>query len=650
MYKKKDPAKALPGSDKVFLALSFFSITAFLIVETASEDVWWHIAIGQDIIRNLAAPTIEKYTAASLGRPYQDSQWLFQAIAASAYNIAGITGTQIFTTLLWLATFVFTFLSAKKYTGHKVASILVFITAMASSERFIPRPEAVSYFMVAAYYYFLVSSNKLSTRKVIFLVILQIIWTNSHSLFIIGPFIVGCCWIEALGNHLQGKASGIKKMSLLLLSVILATLVTPYGINGWSFAYLLFTQISSSAPHVLTTIGEFRPTFDEITRDLPPFWFFFLLLILCAITSLLSARKSLPIGKILIAGGMLYAATTGRRNMVLFALTSAPLIAQNFSLLLPAGFNFRKSAPTLAILIFLYGLWPLSGHYYVHFGGPVRFGFGASPSFFPNNLPAFIKTIGFKSQVFNSHEMGGFYLFHRFPESIPLIDTRTGVIDIEELTKIMTAPQNPTILYEVLDKYNIKGFFLHHSSSEARLLLPRLSRDPGWFLAYFDHAASFWLRADLAYMSPKIDLDSARTTLPKVKRFEDVHLLDNFLRLMEKDRLRLANLQRGLSFRLKTVRDEDLLWEIGSLQLRLNLQKEAEETYKKLIRIDHDNIPALTQLAVFAFSRNDLAGAEKLLHQALKASPDNKAVKENYNKVKAARQAESKRKPATTRP
>ena len=110
---------------------------------------------------------------------------------------------------------------------------------------------------------------------------------------------------------------------------------------------------------------------------------------------------------------------------------------------------------------------------------------------------------------------------------------------------------------------------------------------------------------------------------------------------MEKDRLRLANLQRGLPFRLKTISDEDLLWEIGRLQISLNLQKEAEETYKKLLEIDNVNVELLTQLAIFAAKRGDLAGAENFFYRALKMSPDNKAVRENYDKIKAARQSKS---------
>jgi len=587
----------------------------------------------------MAVPTIEKYTAASLGSPYHDSQWLFQVLSAMAYNVADMPGTQIFTLMLWVATFSLIFLSSKKHTSTETASILVFIAAMASSERFIPRPEVVSYLMISTYYYLLMGGKELSGKKIAILILLQAIWTNSHSLFVMGPFISGCYWINSLWDHFRGRQSDIKKASILLFSLAMVTLLTPYGISGWSFAYLLYTEMSSVSPHVLSTIGEFSATFGEKTRSDPPFWFFLSLLILWGTSSLISFRKNFPLGRVLLVFGMLYAASTGRRNMVLFAITSAPLIAENLSNISPRGLKLKKVYPFLAALIFLYGLWPISGHYYTKFGGPVRFGLGASASFFPKDFPGFIERTGFKSQVFNSHEMGGFYLFHRFPESVPLLDTRMEVIDVEELTKIMTAPQNPKILYEVLDKYKIKGFFLHHSSSEARLLIPRLSRDAGWFLAYFDHAASFWLRADLAYMSPKIDLDSARTALPKVKRFEDVHLLDNFLRLMEKDRLRLANLQRGVSFRLKTIRDKDLLWEIGRLQLGLNLQKEAEETYKKLIRIDNDNVSALTQLAIFAVSRGDLSSAESLLYRAMKATPDNKAVKENYDKIKAARKS-----------
>ncbi|MBE9537027.1 MAG: hypothetical protein IMF07_07570, partial [Proteobacteria bacterium] len=279
--------------------------------------------------------------------------------------------------------------------------------------------------------------------------------------------------------------------------------------------------------------------------------------------------------------------------------------------------------------------------YYVKNDIPARSGLGSSPSYYPYRLPDFLRKINFQGNIYNSNIMGGFYLLHSYPERRPLTDGRWEIYNDRILKSILIAPTQPYLMQGIVSKFNIKGMLLHHGSEEAISLLPKLRNTKKWRLVYYDYSASFWIREDSLRGLKTLDLGMEGLSLSKPERFEECHLLDNFLRLMGADRLRMTNLQKALGFRIKTLKKSELLEEIGKLQLKLEMPGEAEISYQKLSDIEPKNITALTQLAIFAARRGDLAAAENFLYRALETSPDNKAVKENYENIKAARQSRS---------
>src|SRR5690242_5288235 len=78
--------------DTILLAVTPFSIAAFLIREIVDPDTWWQVGIGRDILERFSVPAKDHFSAVAFGRDYHDSHWLFQVVMGFADRLAGMAG------------------------------------------------------------------------------------------------------------------------------------------------------------------------------------------------------------------------------------------------------------------------------------------------------------------------------------------------------------------------------------------------------------------------------------------------------------------------------------------------------------------------------------------------------------------------------
>lgn len=614
---------------------AIISIGAFLICEIYDLDVWWHIAIGRDIINHLSIPTKDHFASAALGRHYHDSHWLFQVLLAFSHGLAGMVGVELLMIAIWTLTLFYIYRSVSRWVSSSTSYILLFLAAIASSERFLPRPEIVTYLMIAVFYERLQEGRYKTSWEIAFLFVLQVLWTNCHGLFVLGPFMVGCYWITEAMRRMRGGVSDFAQLSKLLAVLLFATLFTPYGIENWYYAFLLFTEVGPAAPKLLKSVQELSPTFGEAARSAPAFWFYATILVLVVLTTVaLSFRRHFSYARLIIIAGMLFASLSGRRNMALFALVSAPFLAENMRYLIPG--RVKGSRLIIVFMSFAMVSWAwyvISGNYYLMMQIPARFGFGATPSFFPHALPDFLKKIEFKGQVLNSNSLGGFYLYHSYPDRLPLTDGRWEIYDPKVFDSIDSALVNTLLWQKFISLYKIDGILLQHGSNEAKTLLPKLRKDKNWRLVYYDYAASFWVRSSLPGIPDAVHLSANAALPPNPARIDDCHILYLFLRFMDSPELEIRNFQQALNFGQQA---EMLLEKIGALQVKAGNSKGAEKTFQELISKYPHNTVAINELAFIASSQGDLKKAEQLLSRGLEMDPDNPDLKANYARVTEA--------------
>ena len=639
MSPRLDPANDVNRLTRVALLAALAWVSAsFLIQELYSLDAWWHIAIGRDILDRWSIPRVDRYTVAGLGLPYHDSHWLFQLLLGVFHRAFGLVGAQLVQIGIWTGALTLIYRATRRWAETGTSAALTFIAAMACVERFLPRPEAITVLMVAAFYLVLANQDRSLRTRIAILVVLQVIWVNSHGLFTIGPGMVAAYVVEAAWIRWRAKDGEWKPALATLGAVLLATLVTPYGMSAWTYAALIVTE--ASVPGVVSTLGEMNSTFGAATRSSPAFWFFVALLALLvgATSHALAHRHRLSLARSVIVLAMLLAALMGRRNIVLFAVVAAPFLAETLA---PVFNSFGRRSVTrvaLALAILAWSWLPLSGRFYLNLELPTRFGFGATPSFFPHGLPKFLERIDFQGNVLNSNTLGGFLAYHRYPQNLPLTDGRWEIYGPERIEAVLASTRTPGAWRAVVRAHDLRGILLAHTSPEAKALLPDLARDASWRLVYVDHAASFWMPGATPDAPAARDPREALDTPPH--RFDDAVILASFYEGIGADPLRSEALERALEF---SWRPQALLEQLGPLQLGLEDYAGAERTYRQLLAEDPRSASALNELAFLAYVRSDLDEALSLMRKALVLDEDNPQYRQNFDRLRATRGAAAER-------
>ncbi len=620
------------------LPVALIWVTAtFLVHELCSLDVWWHLVIGRDILQTLQVPEINIYSAGALNQPYHDSHWLFQVALAITHAVAGLNGPILFMALIWGATLFIVYRETHIYSGTAAAVFITFLVMGASAERFLPRPEIITFLMIPLFYSLLRQARYQTPAQIALFVALQIVWVNSHGLFVIGPFMVGCYWLFHLICSVRKQDNQLRQLSVLLLLICLSMLASPYGTGALEYSFLLFSEVGKDAPAYMQAVNELSPTFGEAAMGGSAFWFFagLMLLVLLAI-ALNPGQISVP--RLLIVGALCLAAFTGRRNIVLFALVAAPFVGEQLAgrlsrlRLKPAMERLLKG--TLLMALLAWSGYPLSGAYYLDMEIPARTGLGVTPDFFPHKLPDFIRQHNIQGQVYNTNRLGGFYLYHLYPERIPFMDGRWEIYGAPFFMAKQAALQSFPAWQRWIEKYSVQSALLHHTSPESRLLAPALYRHPDWSLVYYDFAASYFVKNSARGSAAPI-VFSARSALPSGDgvRPDSRFILNAFYRNMGLKPQLLANLEQLLPTGLHR---QEILFELAKNSLELNRPEQAIKYYLQLLEGDGSHTDALSDLSFIYYRKGQFSTSLSYSKQAVSSAPDNLDVRFNHSLVLVA--------------
>lgn len=633
----------------IITGLSVLLIIAFFLVCKVSEyDIWYHMAMGRQILSSGKLPIIDELCQLNLGRSIQAHLWLFQTLTAAGYAFAGFWWLQAMQILIWGATLFFVYRSTRVWTNPLAAWLFLLVAAIACEERFTIRPEIVSYLMVALFYWRLQQKKFHSAAEITLFVGLQWLWTNSHGLFPIGPFLVGCYLFVALIKDKQtGDQSEIRSLGILAASVSLTCLITPNGFGNIRYAWLLVTSAGPSASEIFKfgsyAMYEMASPIGETSRRLIPFWFYLPLLAAFLISLFAAASyrcRELPFARILIVLAMLATSMTGMRNMPLFAIVAAPLTAELLSMT-GSIVMVRACGLAVAAIVGITALLssPRPALNQLKTWTPYRFGIGLSTDYIPWSLPAFLDKHNFSGPVFNSQTLGGFYEYHGYKKRIPFYDYRLEDYDQNELLKIYKATysafEQPAGWMELVQRYGFQGILLENgSTTETAGLLPLISSDPGWRLVYLDYGASFWMRTGQAQKCPYIDRATVKTLVAEIKNAVQAENIDAFL---EKSGLFPDVRQELLEKATQQWSNAVLLTDLGVMKMQAGKLNDAEQLFKRVLTVKPDSRVTLTTLAQIELIRGNRTSAIEYLNKALKHYPDDPDLRQNLDAVLNAR-------------
>ncbi len=263
-------------------------------------DICFLLAGGRWIVEHGHLPQSDpfSYTTHYHWAKYVIEKWLTEVIFYKVWSVAGGLGLLIFDSCLLALAFVvmpFRILYLGGWRGLALMLVVV-IAIWTSCSHLAVRPEIFSFLLTAIFIEVLLrvststaGNTRIDWKSILFLAVLSCLWSNLHTLFLVGIFLPLlysiCMFAEKLIPELRGKPVNWT-VPLAFIACLLASLVNPYGIGLWQYM-----------PNVF---GPFNDTNNEMqsiklsTASSFAFWPFYLMII-CGFVALLKRGGQRPL-------------------------------------------------------------------------------------------------------------------------------------------------------------------------------------------------------------------------------------------------------------------------------------------------------------------------------------------------------------------
>ena len=237
---------------------TFFGLVIFSAnLEIKDLDLWLHLATGQHILQHHTIPATDIFSCTIAGQPWINHEWLFQVVVYTIYHLAGAEGLINFQ--VFIVTITFLILLWMGYNRDKQFGpiFILLLVLLVYQTRFTIRPDLFSLLFIVMFTYVLsLRLNRKSSLWILF--ILQVLWSNIHGFFIFGPLLVFIGLVsEWTKRHIplplewnkMGRLTDLeyKHLKQILIIVIFASVINPYGVQGAFYPLGVLHSISGES-------------------------------------------------------------------------------------------------------------------------------------------------------------------------------------------------------------------------------------------------------------------------------------------------------------------------------------------------------------------------------------------------------------------
>ena len=482
------------------------AISAFFVYFPITDaDIFWHLAAGREMIAHGRLLYTDPFAFTLPSPRWIDLHWLFQFLCYGLYSLGGLNALLLFKLA---AIAVTTGLLCLTHRLKRYILIAVFLTCLlvfAMRYLLCIRPILITLVCMAAYVFLFERARRTGKRALLLLCLpLQILWTNSQGLSMIGLFIIGAYWAENTVLWLRGRKGRPVFESTLITTCAASCLINPYGVAGLTFPFRLFARIAPGARNIYSlTISENVPLFllhgyDSIYRTVT--------IAVTVITCLLFIlnRRKCRLSHLLLFAGFGYLAFSAVRNVPLFFVIIIPIIGNFISDLLHSDFATRLFSGKLRFIgweaggigILAVGVLMFRHLSVVSLYPPHR---ELSPFRFPEQITAYLKQNPVPGNMFNDLRYGGYLIWRFYPEKKVFIDTRLIIRSPQFFAEYLAISDHPELFERVADKFNITQVILPSALYTLHMkLIRRLYASASWRLAFTDGVSVLFVRSDVA--------------------------------------------------------------------------------------------------------------------------------------------------------
>ena len=505
------------------LVLGLAAFVSFGLHELVSVDLGYHLAYGQWMTRQGEVISQNQFSFTWPGWPFVNANWLFQLGLYGSYALGHAVGLSVLLLLLIAALGLSLALYMRlRGMGPLLTGLTLAAVALTSYERFVLRPELVTYICLVWTLILLQVRDRRPVGAWVGLAVLQVVWTNCHSYFLLGPALLGAhlCWrvLHVAAARAARRSAGdagrdLRWLAVATVVMLACCLVNPRFVAGAlmplkTLGYLYQTDSLAARPGQSQTgpwgvISEFGWPLarGKIPFVMQGFYRASLALGVAAAVGQVLRRRMLDLPTLVL---LLPASLAMRRNIPLWALVAWPAIAEGLAwssarmagrvppVLRRLATPVAVPAVAVALLFLCYDV--LSSRFYVRERRELRAGVGLSALSYPAGGVQFLEHNGITGPLYNQFEVGSYLLFFGDARARAFVHSNTFAYPAEFFGQAVRSQADPDLFRSLVDRYGINAVLLKHTYGRAHSLIGTLADSQEWELVFFDHNSAVFLR------------------------------------------------------------------------------------------------------------------------------------------------------------
>lgn len=487
---KRLPLWFFVGLVTIFYFLFFCRYTLL----TAS-DLGRHITNGQVILETgkIFSTNLYSYTTPEYHAP--NHHWLFGVIVYGLYHSLGFAGITIVTAALYASSAGIIFW----YIGRKYGRIAMIIAATLiiplMAERAEVRPEAFSIFFFALEIVLLLLWNqkKISTLYLtIAFFCIAVLWVNIHIFFFITVIVLGSFGLQAL---VEKNWQNVWQLCVVGLIGLVGTLCNPLFIEGAIYPTKILQEYGYE-------IAENQTPYFFLQYYTTRFhWYLVGMFIGTLITGGFVIKKYGFKYTAILVLFLIFLIFTNKliRFANFYALTAALIVGICIQALQPfiaqVTEKIKKNTVLLSVTSFLsFGVVATmlgSGMFF-----PLRPGFGLGLVPKINNSAEFFKQLQVTGPIFNNFDIGGYLIYHLYPEYRVYVDNRAEAYPASFLEEYKAAQLDPTVWQKIDAQYQFGAIYfnrLERTDWSQQFLITTFQNEQ-WIPIYVDQYTIIFIR------------------------------------------------------------------------------------------------------------------------------------------------------------
>ena len=508
-----------------FVAIFFYVVASGFAPMLNQVDLGWQVAQGRWIVQHFAAYRQDVFNYPNLGRPVINEYPFFEIVLYAAWAL-GWWGPCLLCAVAY-AVLVVVWVRAARQFGLAESSLMAAAIGLALLfflVAFPLRPHLVTYLCVTILGVFLLRHRATESWKIFWpMVLLQVLWTNSHSAFVLGPIMVGLFGAETVVRRWLSERkfprAAVFAWAGGFVLISLACLINPHG---WMRFQPVFLQAGLES--VRAYVGEMEPLGGGLATI---YGLLTLVAVLVVVAGLVLRGGAIAVSFVVIALALYLQAQLVMKAWPIFGLYVPLIVLSSGALSARAGKPASWLGMFASFVFTVLGVMALLARLVPSFDSSLYrqwHEYDAGRSELPLEATAWLQTQDIPGRLFHRCEDGGWLQMNGYDHGETYADTGFGKYDADFIHEIGLVNERPALVPHFIDAYNPRLIVCNNFCYQ----WPYYLQQKGWHLLFYSPNSSVWGSPDrLDLLSPSahdimatFDHDLAANGIPS-----DVRLL-----------------------------------------------------------------------------------------------------------------------------